>query len=99
MSTAAGSSLPMLMAPHDTMRKGLPALKEDATIKHPMQQLQNESKKQVWQGCVTQVECQPMLYFCVQQLTEWVCAISFRHSNFCWCNRGSGHTSLLLLPL
>jgi len=41
------TSLPYQVVSHDSLRHGLPAFKEDAMVKHPVDLLQQESKKQV----------------------------------------------------
>ena len=36
-----GSELPMHAEPHDTLRLGLSALKDDAAVSHPVESIQN----------------------------------------------------------
>mmetsp|Transcript_3854 Transcript_3854/g.13518 ORF Transcript_3854/g.13518 Transcript_3854/m.13518 type:complete len:149 (+) Transcript_3854:209-655(+) len=38
-----GGSLPLAEAPHDSLRAGLPNLKQDATVAHPVQQIQRDA--------------------------------------------------------
>jgi len=38
-------SLPFLQQPHDTLRQGLPTLKEDATLSHPVEEMLRERTK------------------------------------------------------
>eukprot|EP00983_Pelagomonas_calceolata_P081079 1155415-Pelagomonas_calceolata.AAC.2 len=45
------NSLPYQVVSHDTLRQGLPSLKEDAMLKHPVELIQQESKKQVHYAC------------------------------------------------
>jgi hypothetical protein len=44
---ACHSSLPYQVATHDSLRQGLPAFREDAMLKHPVELVQQEAKKQV----------------------------------------------------
>jgi hypothetical protein len=46
-SVGVGAALPLIAKPHDTLRMGLPALKEDAAPKHPVQVIQERSAAQV----------------------------------------------------
>ena len=39
-----GTALPFLSAPHDTLRHGLPALKADAQVVHPVEVLQRQAR-------------------------------------------------------
>lgn len=41
------NSLPYQVTTHDSLRLGLPSFKEDAMLKHPVELIQQESKKQV----------------------------------------------------
>mmetsp|Transcript_5198 Transcript_5198/g.14915 ORF Transcript_5198/g.14915 Transcript_5198/m.14915 type:complete len:139 (+) Transcript_5198:235-651(+) len=41
-----GSSLPVQQVPHDSLRQGLPALKDDAEVSHPVEAIQGNLGKQ-----------------------------------------------------
>lgn len=43
-------SLPFQVVQHDSLRMGLPALKEEALPKHPVEEIQESSRAQV-RGC------------------------------------------------
>lgn len=42
VEVAPGATLPFLSQPHDTLRNGLPALKADAQVVHPVDVLQRQ---------------------------------------------------------
>jgi hypothetical protein len=44
---AGQQTLPFQTKPHDSLRLGLPALREDALPKHPVEVIQQESKQKV----------------------------------------------------
>lgn len=47
MASPSSSALPFQVPSHDSMRLGLPAFKEDAAMKHPVEVVQAESRKEV----------------------------------------------------
>ncbi|KAF5841054.1 proteasome maturation factor UMP1 [Dunaliella salina] len=53
------NSLPYQVVSHDTLRQGLPSLKGDAMLKHPVELIQQESKKQ---ASVSQTQMLTNLY-------------------------------------
>lgn len=55
------SALPVEVVPHDALRQGLSALKQDAEVSHPVEAIQNNvGCPAVWGVCCTFVtSCQP----------------------------------------
>ena len=43
-SDATAAGLPFLRAPHDVLRDGLPTLKEDARVVHPVEAVQKQAR-------------------------------------------------------
>jgi len=48
VEVAPGTTLPFLSTPHDTLRHGLPALKADAQVVHPVDTLQRQVCAPTW---------------------------------------------------
>ena len=49
-SDATAAGLPFLRAPHDVLRDGLPTLKEDARLVHPVEAVQKQARAHALSG-------------------------------------------------